>query len=105
MATDNEQAQFVQHLSDIAEKVELEAAERHVMGAQEYGSFAFLENDTLEMAYEELLDLINYAKYTAIKIKLLQEFVAQKAAAVGEPDTTGAGGFVPTSELMKGFHG
>jgi hypothetical protein len=104
MAMGNEQAEFIRYLSELALKVEEDAASRHAEGAEQYGPFVFLENDTLEMAYEELLDLINYAKYTAIKIKLLQQHVAQAAAAVTQPDTTGAGQFISTSELMKGFH-
>jgi DNA-directed RNA polymerase subunit F len=47
--------------------------ERHERGAQKYGPFKFLEANTLEEAMEELLDLANYARYTYIKLALLNQ--------------------------------
>jgi hypothetical protein len=55
------------------------AHERHEAGATEYGKFKFLENDTLDMLVEELADIVNYCTYTAVKVRLLQRFLAEQA--------------------------
>jgi hypothetical protein len=95
MSSDSEGQQFVQHLAELFSQVDEEAFQRHVDGAKEYGPLGFLTNDTLEMLYEELLDGINYLRYTAVKVKLLQQALAEKAAPL-----EGAEGFVPTSKLL-----
>src|SRR3954453_3796768 len=102
MSTDSDQAKaFTQHLVELFQNVEEEADERQGGGAEKYGAFAFLAKDTLQEALEEVLDLINYARYTAVKIKLLQEYLAQQATALETDDTTGAG-FIPISESWIG---
>jgi hypothetical protein len=47
--------------------------ERHQMGQEKYGPIQFTSVDTLEAAIQEVLDLANYARYTYIKLRLLQE--------------------------------
>ncbi len=47
--------------------------ERRSMGEKTYGEFKFLGNDTFKMAYEELADFANYALFTFIKLRLLEE--------------------------------
>lgn len=47
--------------------------ERHNMGAEKYGPGKFLFVDTMQEALYELADLSNYARYTFIKVRLLQE--------------------------------
>lgn len=59
--------------------------QRHNDGAQKYGAIAFLAADTIEMALEELADLMNYARYTAIKLILLQKQIDE--ATVKNPST------------------
>jgi hypothetical protein len=93
--------EFVAHLNELFQQVDDEAIARHKEGAEVYGALKFLGADTLQEALEEVLDLINYARYTAVKIKLMQSFLAQQAAAVPESETTGAGTFISTSELLK----
>jgi hypothetical protein len=66
-------------LNKYAQHFEEMALERHERGAKEYGQFTFLENDTLEMALEELADLMNYVRYTAIKVMWLRDFLASQA--------------------------
>lgn len=46
-------------------------AERHEEGATKYGPFKFLEANTVEEAMFELVDLSNYARYTYIKLWLM----------------------------------
>jgi hypothetical protein len=45
---------------------------RHALGERKYGPAKFLTVDTLEEALFEIADLANYAKYTFIRIRLLQ---------------------------------
>ena len=49
--------------------------ERRQMGEEQYGQFAFLNNNTFEMAFEELADMCNYALFTYIKLRLFMEGV------------------------------
>lgn len=61
--------------------------ERHEMGQKEYGAFTFLENDVVRMMIEELADTVNYCRYQAVKLMLLQEALEKKLAGddlVGE---------------------
>ena len=51
--------------------------QRHEMGGTKYGPVAFMEIDSIEMALEEVADLANYARYTWIKLKLLQVNLSQ----------------------------
>jgi hypothetical protein len=101
--TKDEREEFQQYLTGLFTAVDEEAFQRHAVGAETYGPLKFVTADTLQEAYEELLDLINYARYTAVKVKMLQAFISEKAAAVDGTETTGAGTFLPTSEILKGF--
>jgi hypothetical protein len=51
--------------------------DRHRAGNQKYGKFTFLEMPTVQMAMEEVVDLANYARYTFIKLALLQDAIRQ----------------------------
>lgn len=52
---------------------------RHELGEQKYGPGKFLTVDTMEEALFELADLANYACYTFVKIRLLQERIGREA--------------------------
>lgn len=52
--------------------------ERHEMGAEKYGPGKFLNVDTMQEALYELADMANYARYTFIKVRALQERIAQE---------------------------
>lgn len=47
--------------------------ERHLMGEKKYGAGTWVNVDTLEMAIEEIIDLSNYARFSFIKLRMLQE--------------------------------
>lgn len=68
---DNLTEQDAQQISDLSDAFDLVCAQRMAAGSTEYGPFAFLDNDTLKMALEELVDLSNYAKMTFIKLARL----------------------------------
>jgi hypothetical protein len=90
--------EFQAHLNSLFEKVEADSFDRHNEGAEKYGPFKFLGADTLQELYEEVLDLINYGRYTAVKVLMLQQALAEEAAPLEQSETTG--GFVPTSKLL-----
>ena len=49
-------------------------------GEGEYGPRAFLGNDVLKMAKEEVVDLANYARMAFMKIELLEIAVKERMA-------------------------
>lgn len=53
---------------------------RHAMGAEKYGPGKFLTVDTIEEALQEIVDLSNYARYTYIKFRMLQMWLAKGLA-------------------------
>lgn len=52
--------------------------ERHDLGAQKYGQLAFLGKNTLEEAMFEVLDLANYARYTFIRLYMMNAQLDEK---------------------------
>lgn len=99
MADKSDFEQLATLLNTLNEEFDTRSFERHaVVGKEEYGQFKFLEVDTLEMAIEEVLDLANYARYTYVKLRILQDFIAHKAAEA-EKDTTGAS-FIETRKML-----
>lgn len=71
--------------------------ERHDAGAEKYGPLAFFDKNTVEEAMQEVLDLANYARYTFIKLWLMNE--ALDKALGGEPITVGGGFFTGRPDL------
>jgi len=68
--TDKDIASKVQTFSDEFSQLVIE---RHEVGAEEYGSFAFMGNDIFEYAFEELADCANYMRYQYIKLRFIEE--------------------------------
>lgn len=66
------------------------------VGAQKYGEWAFLQNATLDMAMDEIVDLMNYARFTYNKLYIMNEMLKARAQ---EPNIVQEG-FVPTSALF-----
>lgn len=62
----------------MSREFDVRTAERHQMGATKYGPAKFLTADTIEMALEEILDLANYARYTFMKLRLLQDSLREQ---------------------------
>jgi hypothetical protein len=68
---------------------------RHEVGQKKYGDFTFFDADTIEMAMEEIADMMNYMRYTWIKLWLLQRSVARQA----QEHPAQSGGWVPLKEM------
>lgn len=71
-------------LQQYSDEFDAMVRERHEMGAEKYGPGKFLTVDTMREALFELADLSNYARYTFIKIRALQDRIAQEE----KPDFT-----------------
>jgi hypothetical protein len=72
----------------IAEKVSAFSAEfdqmcqdRHDLGEKKYGPGKFLNVDTMDEALMEIVDLANYARYTYVKVRLLQDRIQAEEVA------------------------
>jgi hypothetical protein len=71
----------------LADKVEAFSGEfdelciaRHDMGEKKYGPGKFLNVDTMDEALMEIVDLANYARYTYVKVRLLQDRIQAEEA-------------------------
>lgn len=78
-------------------QLEAELLRKHEVGKDQYGEFAFLQAPTLEMAMDEVVDLINYMKFTYAKLFMLnfmtKRLQEQRQQSLQE-------GFIPTSQLF-----
>ena len=107
-AAEQDTVEFLQKLQANAEAFDELCQERHEKGQFEYGQFTFLENDVVRMMIEELADTVNYCRYQAIKLLLLQEALELHLAGVGlVPDgqteiTLGVQAFKGTGEVGWG---
>jgi hypothetical protein len=72
--------------------------QRHKAGALKYGPGKFLTVDTLQEACDEVADLANYARYTYIKLRLLQESIMRQVESESDESP---GGFVRSSDFTK----
>jgi hypothetical protein len=85
---------MVQMIIEANESFDELIQKRHDDGAEKYGPFKFLGANTLEEAMQEVLDLANYARYTYIKLWMLN---AQIAEEYGQPDPEDAKQFYSTT--------
>jgi hypothetical protein len=95
-------------MSELADKIaefsaefDTKCYERHVAGEDKYGAGTWLTIDTLQHAMDEVLDLANYARFTYIKLRMLQEklveFQADQSIAKAKPGYDG-----PLAKLHTG---
>ena len=85
-------------VQDLAEEFDKMCQDRHDAGAEKYGPFKFFGADTLEEAAQELVDLANYARYTFIKLRMIQAQITEKLATEDgvKVSMTYGQGFTPT---------
>jgi len=74
---------FAQIIADLSVEYDEMSITRHGLGAEKYGPGKFLVVDTIQEALEEIVDLGNYVRYTFIKLRLLQESIAQSLPPEG----------------------
>jgi hypothetical protein len=61
------------------------------LGREKYGDFTWLQAPTFDMILEEMADQVNYLRFSAVKIRLMQAWLANKLQ-----DSTSSG-FVPSN--------
>lgn len=81
--------QLAETLQILSDEFDERCHQRHERGSEKYGPASFLSVDTLEMAIEEVLDLANYARYTFIKMRVLQEELRTDTALVADKPKDG----------------
>ena len=88
---------FAEIIVSFSEEYDRKIDERHEMGAKKYGAGKFLVVDTIQEALDEIVDLGNYARYTFIKLRLLQESIAAQLP----PDIREASGFLKAGDVTS----
>jgi hypothetical protein len=78
---------FASMLVEYSIEFDNQCEERHAKGGEKYGPGRFLTVDTLQEAMDEVIDLANYARYTYIKLRMLQDSLAAQATPI-TVDTT-----------------
>jgi hypothetical protein len=94
---EHEDEGFAATIVAISEQFDLDCSTRHEMGAKKYGAGKFLIVDTIQEALDEVVDLANYARYTYIKLALLQAAIAQQVPEGGPVSS----GFLTSKDFTK----
>ena len=90
---------FARLIVQVSEEFDDLCADRHKAGSEKYGPGKFLTVDTIQEALDEIADLANYARYTYIKLRLLQESIASQLPEEGiSTDFIGAKKFTSPKE-------
>jgi hypothetical protein len=93
-----ESVDFAGFIASLSEEFDEQCTARHKHGAEKYGAGKFLTVDTLEEAMQEIVDLSNYARYTYIRLRLLQESIL---AAVPTDAPVAQTGFIKATDFTK----
>jgi hypothetical protein len=64
---------LMEEVKNYSMEFDLLCQERHEIGRERYGPTQFLNIDSLQMMIEEVVDAGNYARYTFIKLRMIQE--------------------------------
>jgi hypothetical protein len=67
----------------LSDAFDAETQRKHTLGAQKYSAVRFLEVDSLSMAMEEVIDMANYARFSWIKLAMLQQWAIQFEQEIG----------------------
>lgn len=81
--------EFIQQAN---EEFDRRTQERHDAGAEKYGPLKFLDANVVEEAMQEVLDLANYARYTFIKLWLMNQALD---AELSDKEVDVGSGFFP----------
>lgn len=61
------------HIANLEQEFLWSIEKRRIDGAKQYGEYKFLDNNTLDMMYEELADIVNYCLFTYVKLRMMEE--------------------------------
>jgi hypothetical protein len=95
--------EFAELVAEANAEFEAMVAQRLEKGAEQYGPYSFFQNNTLEMALEELADLVNYARFTFTKVWVLgRSLNAFTERELPKTDTTVSTGEMEEPEMVHG---
>ena len=86
-------------IQSISMEFDEQTIHRHRKGGEKYGPAKFLTVDTIEEALNEVVDLANYARYTYIRLRLIQKAVMDWAEREGADERSE--GFIKGSDTTK----
>jgi hypothetical protein len=89
--------QLMNEVRNYSMEFDLRCQERHDIGRQRYGATQFLNIDSLEMFIEEVIDAGNYARYTYIKLRMVQEGLRRLMPS--DVDGLGSGSFKKSEDF------
>jgi hypothetical protein len=78
-------------MQQLSEEFDEACHQRHETGAVKYGALKFMGADTFQEMIEEIVDIANYARYTYIKLRMYQQYMAEQTTP---PEMLGAEGFI-----------
>lgn len=73
MTEQNDAAQLAEIVNGLSLEFDKLCQERHDEGEEKYGPITWMGNDVVRMMLEELADTVNYCRYQAIKLMMMQE--------------------------------
>jgi hypothetical protein len=95
-AEDHEAAEAAKTFQDLVDEANATfdqmCVARHEMGQLKYGPVKFMDVNTLKEASEEIIDLANYARYTFIKLYILNQQIDKLTEEA--PDLLGPNSFM-----------
>lgn len=77
----DEQEALAEKVAGYSQEFDEVCQARHNMGEEKYGPGKFLNVDTMDEALQEVADLANYARYTYVKVRLLQDRIQAEEVA------------------------
>jgi hypothetical protein len=89
---------FAELLEEANRAFDKSCQDRHAAGAEKYGAIGFFERNTVSEAMDEVVDLSNYARYTYVKLYIMN---LQLDAALGEEETAEFQPNVPSMEPSR----
>jgi hypothetical protein len=97
--------ELIDHINKYSGEYDDLTQQRHNEGERKYGAGSWLGIDTLQHAIDEVLDLGNYARFTYIKLRMLQDKVAafQADGSTKHEQESYNGPLGKNAKLLKGM--
>jgi hypothetical protein len=90
------EADLKRMIEEAHHQLDRELLRKEDVGAEKYGELAFLGNSTVEMAMDEVTDLINYMRFTYAKLYIMNKMLKQ----MNEQRQPTQEGFISTKDLF-----
>jgi hypothetical protein len=99
-----EVTQLIDRINSYSAEFDQKTQERHDEGEKKYGAGSWLGIDTLQHAMDEILDLANYARFSYIKLRMLQDKIGefQADASIKHEQSDYMGPLGKNAKMLKG---